>query len=83
MVKLLKQSSISLLQKNTKGQRVDYKGTTNANPVSGDKQYQAWPNEDNRRGSVTTGDWVDDRLRLDTNAFRKTQTKGSLKQQLL
>ncbi len=29
MVKLLKQSSISFALRNTRGQRVDYKGTTN------------------------------------------------------
>ncbi len=33
-VKLLKQSSISCTSKNTRGQRGDYKGTTNANPVN-------------------------------------------------
>ncbi len=47
MQKLLKQSSISLHFENTRGQRVDYKGTTNANPVNDvQTKYQFRPNED-------------------------------------
>ncbi len=49
MVKLLKQSSIFFALRKTQGQRVDYKGTTNANPVNDiqKQNYQAWTERDN------------------------------------
>ncbi len=68
MVKLLKQSSISLHFENTRGQRVDYKGTTNAKPGQrhSNKNIKPGPNErqylPKPKDERTHGERVDDRL---------------------
>ncbi len=69
MVKLLKQSSISLhFEKHKGGQRVDYKGWQNADPVNDIQTKISKPdqNEDNifleTEDDRTYGERVDDRL---------------------
>ncbi len=69
MVKLLKQSSISLHFEKHKGVNGDYKAQrTQTQSTTFKQKYQAWPNEDNniflRQPKMTEryGERVDDRL---------------------
>ncbi len=67
MVKLLKQVRYLCTSKNTKGQRVDYKGTTNATRSTTFKQKYQKPDQtkDNiflKPDDRTYGERVDDRL---------------------
>ncbi len=84
MVKLLKQSSISLHFEKHKGSTGGLQGTTNMNPVNAtfETKYQPDQNEDNiflkpKDDRTTYGERVDDRLEAGwgLKRFGKTQSR--------